>query len=202
MSCLFIWKIKSYLKGNSLIWLCSKQQILPLPIWWLHLLFISCHKSVAWSNSLHNFRVVNLFTKKDNSISQHQKFSTRKIKLYSIYIFHINIIYFWQNKSLRYDLLLEQWFTWNSKLCWPLSGSLCFVTKNIRILMICLPLKLPPNYAKNQKYMLLQLFFFKLTFVSWSSNFNKFLDVNTGFLWGRLSWCFLCLFCSSTSSER
>ena len=143
MPSLFIWKIKSYLKGNSLIWLCSKQQILPLPIWWFHLLFISCHKSVAWSNSLHNFRVVNLFTRKDNSISQHQNFSTRNIKLYSIHIYAILYI-FGQNKSLRYDLLLEKWYTWNSKLCWPLSGSLCFVTKNIRIFMICHSIKLPP----------------------------------------------------------
>lgn len=48
------------LESNGLIWLCSKQQILPTTIRWLHLLLISRHESMTRSNAFTNFRVINL----------------------------------------------------------------------------------------------------------------------------------------------
>lgn len=46
---------KVYLERDRFIRLCSKQKILPLPVWRLNFLFIGWHETVPWSHSFSNF---------------------------------------------------------------------------------------------------------------------------------------------------
>lgn len=114
-------------------------------------------------------------------------------------------------------------FTWNSKLCWPLSGSLCLVTRKQLISMssvkppqfyIISHMKIPMvcmwhtswGFFKYQYKGFIKWFkiisqihdIFWLTFVARPSYFDKFLDIDPCFLGGRLGRCFFgFLGCSS-----
>lgn len=50
----------AHLKGNSLIWFSSHEQVLPPTIWGLNALFICRHETMPGSNSFSNLWVVNL----------------------------------------------------------------------------------------------------------------------------------------------
>ena len=47
-----------YLECNGLIGLSSKEEILPLPVWWLHLLLVGGHEPVPGLDSLGDLGVV------------------------------------------------------------------------------------------------------------------------------------------------
>lgn len=47
-------------ESNGFIRLGSKQQVLPLLVRWLHLLFVGCHKTMSWYDAINNFWIINL----------------------------------------------------------------------------------------------------------------------------------------------
>lgn len=50
----------THLEGNSLIWLSSKEQVLPTTIRGLNALFVSRHETMPWPNSFSDLWIVNL----------------------------------------------------------------------------------------------------------------------------------------------
>lgn len=48
------------LEGDSLVWFGGKEEVLPLLVRWLHLLFIGGHESMTRHDALHDLRQVNL----------------------------------------------------------------------------------------------------------------------------------------------
>lgn len=55
-------KVK-YLKGNGLVWLSCKQQVLPASVRWFNSLFVRRHKPMAWYYSFCDFWIINLSNK-------------------------------------------------------------------------------------------------------------------------------------------
>ena len=50
----------NHLESNCLVRFRCKQQVLPLPVWWLHLLFIGSHETMSRDYAIDNLWVVNL----------------------------------------------------------------------------------------------------------------------------------------------
>ena len=58
-----------HLESNGLIWLCSKQEILPATIRGLYSLLIGCHEAIARVDVVHYFWVVNLKERKTKKLT-------------------------------------------------------------------------------------------------------------------------------------
>lgn len=104
--------------------------------------------------------------------------------------------------TMRTELRKTGYHTWKSKDCCPVSGSLCFVTE-IRNREIT-----SQNGSHMQWNQQCQWQHHcsdlrpcnQFTFVSWSTNFDKLLDLNFNFCWGWLSRSFFGLLGCSASS--
>lgn len=118
-----------------------------------------------------------------------------------------NNLFTWPQKDTGLCAFFQNIQTWKSKDCCPISGSLCLVTVN--------------NLKKKKKKTLIFFnnAFFKETsiinqtdyhikcqslptFVSWSTNFDKLLDLNFHFGWSWLSRSFFCFFGCPPCSEK